>query len=301
MWIPCLICVDASFVRQVPQLVADCAVKGSLYCLIAISFTLAYSLNKSFQFTLAAFITLGGYLTLACEEWLRLPPFVAVAVGLIIVAGLAISLQSALYSPLEERDPTRLVVILASIGAYTILQNLVSFFWGDELQIFPISNSSWLVFGAHVTTPRIAICITAGFCCICLYFLLERTTLGSEIRAVADDRDLANIFGIPVKNILQSVVIASSVIAAFAGVLIGYDEGLQPTMGFEPFLLGISAAILGGIGSVPGACCGAFLMSLVEVFGVWKLPTYWQRGLVFTVVCIVIAARELPRGRRRIF
>jgi branched-subunit amino acid ABC-type transport system permease component len=241
---------------------------------------------------------LGAYLTWICEAWWRGPAFIAICGALIVVSALGVLLQSTLYSPLEERDSSRLGILLASLGAYIVLQNLVSLVCGDDLQMFLVSGHTWILFGAHISSIRLLICIVNLFSYAALILLLRRSIVGSVIRAVADDRELAGSLGISAKGVAFLVVTISSGLASLIGVLIGYDQGLQPTMGFEPLLMGVAAAIIGGVGSVTGALGGAFLMSFIEVFGVWPLPTYWQRGLVFTAVCAIVAVNVL-RGASR--
>src|ERR1051326_1168581 len=134
-----------------------------------------------------------------------------------------------------------------------------------------------------------AIAVFAG-----LLILLKFTRFGKAVKAIADDEEVAKIVGINTDKIISYVFFIGAGLAGLAGILVGFDTGVEPTIGLTLFLSGSIAAVIGGIGSVPGAFLGAFLLGFVENFGIWKFNGEWKAAIAFGLLIIFLLFR--PSG-----
>jgi branched-chain amino acid transport system permease protein len=188
------------------------------------------------------------------------------------------------------------VLLLASLGLYVLLQNTISLIYGDDLKslLHGQALQGISIFHATITTVQL---VTLGANAV-LYatvgFLFARSRFGITIRGVADDPELALIVGVDRDHVMILVFALGSALAAIAGIFIGFDTSLSPTMGFRALLMGVVAAIIGGVGSIPGSILGGLFVGFLQNVGVWKLPTEWQDGVVFLALIVFLLVR--PRG-----
>ena len=129
---------------------------------------------------------------------------------------------------------------------------------------------------------------------ILLSLFLKKTMFGKQVRAVSDDEEVARIAGIHTEKIIGWIFFIGSAIAGLGGILIGFDTGIQPTMGLNLLLKGVIAAIVGGVGSIPGAILGALLLGFAENFGIWKISGEWKDAIAFGLLIIFLVFR--PKG-----
>lgn len=288
--------LQSALTQQLLQFLASGISAGSLYAIVGVGFGISYSVCKYFQFTQAALIAMGAYIAWWCIHQGGLPVIAALVLAIGFAGCFGGGLQHLFYGSLVSRHSSRLVILLASLGAYIVLQNLISLLFGDEFLSLSSRDTPvpFILLSTRITFVQFLICLTNVFVCCAGIVLLKFTAYGRFCRAVADNRALAREYGVPVNRVLLGVSVLTSCIFAAAGILIGFDRGMGPTMGFDPLLMGVSAGIIGGIGNVFGIVSAALLMGLIEVFGVWRLPTQWQHGVVFAIVAFVAFLR--PNG-----
>jgi branched-chain amino acid transport system permease protein len=288
--------LQGALAQQLAQFLANGISAGSVYAIVGVGFGISYSVCKYFQFTQAALIALGAYMAWSCFHLAGLPMIVALVVAIGFTGCVGAGLQYFFYNTLVSRHSSRLVILLASLGAYIVLQNLISLLFGDEFLTLAKRDASvpLIVSSARITSVQLLIFVTNLLVCCGGILLLKFTAYGRFCRAAADNGELAREYGVPVTQVHLGVSFVTSCVFAVAGILIGFDRGMGPTMGFDPLLMGVAAGIVGGIGNVLGTVSAALLMGLVEVFGVWRLPTQWQHGLVFAIVAVVVFLR--PNG-----
>lgn len=186
-----------------------------------------------------------------------------------------------------------MVFLIASFGVFIFIQNLLQLLYGAQiltLRTGPIVEGYQIA--SAVITPIQILILSASLILLAVVWLaIEKTKIGKAIRAVADDPVGASVSGIyPEKTILYSFGIGS-LLAGMAGVLISLETNIEPTMGFNAILKGIIAAIIGGIGSIPGAVLGGFFLGIVENFGIWKIQAGWKDTIAFAVLIVFLLFR----------
>jgi branched-subunit amino acid ABC-type transport system permease component len=276
------------------QLIANGVFSGFLIALLAVGFGILYSASRFFVFTFGAAYVWSAYTVLLLGERITIP--LGIIVGMGIGSLLSIALEIVVYQPIRRRGDYALVVMLASIGAYIVLQNIVSMAFGDAariVQTWPI-HKGYLIFGDRLTGVQLVIMGTSTLALVLAWLFLYWYPIGKNLRAVTNDADLACVVGVKVDRVIQIAAGLGGGMAGLAGALTSLDTGVIPTMGFRGLLLGVVACILGGIGNLWGAVIGGFLLGILQQVAVWSLPTQWQDAIVFLVLIVVLIVR--PQG-----
>ncbi|BCQ29441.1 ABC transporter permease (plasmid) [Caballeronia sp. NK8] len=293
------------------QLLLNGLVIGSIYALAAVAYTLVYGVVRLVNFAFGELFMLGGFLTLtlmAKEIALFGIQVPMPALGFYIAAPLAIAGVAALgalidvvaYRPL--RNAPRLAPLITSIAISVLLQSVAQTVWGPTSLRFPplpVGGLPSLSLGADLTvTPsELAVFGCAIVAMLGVQFFVSATSLGRAMRAAAQDATAAYLVGIPVNRIICAAFVLGSALAAFAGIL--YAQSFQfvsPTMGFVPGLKALTAAVLGGIGSIPGAALGGVILGVVESLCAGYLPdgSVYQDALSFALLVLLLLVR--PQG-----
>jgi len=278
------------------QLVLNGFLAGSVYALVALGFGLIYRVTKFFHFAHGAVYAAGAYLAFALAALAGLPLPVAFPGAVAGATLLGMGMEWAVYRPLRKRRSSSLVLLLASLGLYTVLQNVISLGFGDDtktLRTWPV-REGLAILGARVTPIQVAI-----FCAsLCLFAatwaVVSRTRVGKALRAVANDPELALVSGIDSDRVILWAFGIGSGLAAVAGILVSLDVDMTPTMGMNALMMGVVALIIGGANSLPGAALGALLLGLAQHLGVWKIPSEWQDSIAFGVLLVFLLFR--PQG-----
>jgi len=278
------------------QLIINIIISASLYALVAFGFTLIYSTTRFFHFAHGIVFTSAAYFVYALYIFLKLPFALSVGLAILLSAGLGCLIDRAIYRPLRQRKSSSLVLLLASLGVYIVLQNLISLFFGDDTKSIRsgVVKEGLNVFGARITPIQITIIAVSIILLIGLVLLLKRTKLGKAIRAVSDDPELSSICGIDSERIILYVFAIGSALAGVAGILVALDVDMNPTMGMRFLMMGVVAVIIGGVGSITGTALGALLLGMAQHLGVWKISSQWQDAIAFAILLIFLLFR--PEG-----
>lgn len=281
---------------MITQFIVNGVIAGSIYALVAISFSLVYSTVRFFHFAHGAIYTLGAYLTFAFLTLLHFSFFTSVLLAIICTGLSGAAVELAVYRPMRKRKTGNTSLLIVSLGLLIVLQNLIALLFGDSTksirQGFP--SRVYGVLGARITSIQVMIIFGSIALSLLTWALLRFTRVGRRVRAVANDADLSTIIGVNTDRVILLVFAVGSGLAAGAAILISLDTDITPTMGFGALLLGVVAAVVGGIGSVPGSMLGGLLVGLTQHIGVWKLPTQWQDAIVFLILVAFLIAR--PQG-----
>jgi len=195
--------------------------------------------------------------------------------------------------PLRTAKAPNLVFLIASFGVFIFLQNVIQLIYGAQiltLRTGPVKEGHH-IFGAVITDIQLLILVVGCLLFAILWLFVQRTKLGKAMRAVSDDPLAASVVGIyPEKTIFASFAIGS-VLAGAAGILISLETNIEPTMGFSAILKGIIAAIIGGIGSIPGAVIGGFFLGIAENLGIWKIQAGWKDCISFAILIVFLLLR----------
>ena len=271
---------------------------GSVYAIIALGYTMVYGIAKMLNFAHGDVIMVGAYISYCVTESLGLPPIVSVLAAMVVCTVLGMTIERFAYKPL--RSATSLAVLITAIGVSYLLQNLALLIWGSTPRSFKsiVSNmNSVKLFDGRLTISAEAI-VTIIACIVIMVALTlftSKTKMGKAMRAVSEDKGAAQLMGINV-NVTISVTFAiGSALAAIAGVLLcSAYPNLLPTTGSMPGIKAFTAAVLGGIGSIPGAMLGGIVLGIIEIFAKAYISTQLANAIVFAVLIIVLLVK--PAG-----
>ena len=284
----------------VPQLIANSIITSATYALVALGFTLIYGTTKFFNMAHGAVAAVGAYTVLAISSIRPVGPIGligAVVIGVLAAAFLGYALEKIIYAPLRRRHASGMVLLVASIGAFTVIQALLAIFFTSQFQILAAHDTNSTVFeimGAVITKTQGIIIISAVVITAFISWALKKTLFGKAVRAINDDEEVARVVGINTEKIIGKVFFMGSAIAGLAGILIGFDTGLEPTMGMNMLLKGIVGSIVGGMGSIQGAVLGSFVLGFAENFGIWKISGEWKDAIAFGLLIIFLLWK--PKG-----
>lgn len=295
----------------IPQLIANSVIAGAIYALVALGFNLIYGATKFFNLTHGVIAAIGGYVVFYLTK--KIPNtfpsagsffngsiigiVIAVILGILVAALIGYLLDRFLYKKLRERKASQMVFLVASLGAFTCLQAFLAILFTSQFQTLGGNVGeivTYNIFGGIITKIQAVIIVSVFVIMFVLGVFLKKSLFGKSVEAISDDEQVAKIVGINTEKIIAVVFVIGSAIAGLAGVLVGFDTGLEPTMGMSLLLKGVIASIIGGIGNVYGGVLGAFLLGFVENFGIWKISGEWKDAIAFGLLIIFLLVR--PQG-----
>ncbi len=269
---------------------------GSVYAIIALGYTMVYGIAKMLNFAHGDVIMVGGYISLCAMSYLGLPPVVAILLAMLVCTGLGIAIESLAYKPL--RSASSLAVLITAIGVSYFLQNAALLIWGANPKVYPSVVSGTLsLFSGQLSVSYISL-VTVVACVvimIALTIFTSRSRMGKAMRACSEDKGAAQLMGINVNRTISLTFAIGSALAAVAGVLLcsSYPT-LMPTTGSMPGIKAFTAAVFGGIGSIPGAFLGGLLIGIIEALAKAYISTQLANSIVFAVLIVVLLVR--PAG-----
>ena len=270
---------------------------GSVYAIIALGYTMVYGIAKMLNFTHGDVIMVGAYISYCVTNYLGMPPLVGVLVSMVVCTLLGITIEGLAYKPL--RGTPSLAVLITAIGVSYFLQNAAQLIWSSNPKSFTsiVSNiQPFHLFGDLTITGEVIITVVASVVImIGLTWFTGSTRIGKSMRAVSEDRDAAQLMGINVNRTISITFAIGSALAAIAGVLMCSSiPTLTPTTGSMPGIRAFTAAVFGGIGSIPGAMLGGILLGIIETFAKAYLSTQFSDAIVFGVLIIILLVK--PAG-----
>ena len=285
------------------QLINGLAV-GGIYALVALGYTMVYGVLKLINFAHGDIFTIGAYLgmTLLVSGGLSgsMTPVLAVGLVVIIVFGLVallgVALERVAYRPLRKAN--RLAAVVSALGASIVFQNAVMLIYGARVYVYPenlIPTLTFNIFGLNVPLMRVIVIVSSLVLMLALYAFINRTRMGTAIRAVAIDQGAARLMGINVDRVISLVFFIGAGLGGVAGVMVGtYYGQIDFTMGWSYGLKAFTAAVFGGIGSIPGAFLGGLLLGVIEALGASYLAMAWKDAIAFLVLILILIIR--PTG-----
>ncbi len=303
-----------------PATLIDGTVLGLLYATIALGYTMVYGVLRLINFAHGEIFMIGGIAAIELLTFvlipLGLPPLVLLVLGLLfaalVSALVALAAERVAYRPLRKRRAPRLVPLITAIGLSLLLQDAVRFgesLFGNFIRPFPempLLDQGWNLGAGVIVSYKSLTILAVGILMLAfLYYLVNHTRLGQGIRAVAQDQRASTLMGIDVDRVVASTFAIGGALGGMAGVLYALQFGkLDPFAGFIPGLKAFTAAVLGGIGSIPGAMIGGVVLGLLEVLSGTFLPiltdgaigTDYKDIFVFGVLILVLIFR--PGGLR---
>lgn len=277
------------------QLLINGLIAGAIYALVASGFSLIYSICKFVHFAHGAVIAVAAYILYALFSLLGMNFWLAVILTIILISIFG-SIMNLIYKQLRKRKASNVILLIASFALLILIESLILLFFGADVKTIGfIKIAKGLeILGAIITPLQIFIVISSFVLFALLFFLMKRTKIGKAMRAVSDNKDVAEIVGISSERIYMWAFIIGSAIAGIGGILIALEQNLEPMMGTHLIIKGFTAAIIGGIGNIPGAILGAFLLGFSENFGIWFLPSGYKDAIAFVILFIFLLFR--PQG-----
>ena len=270
---------------------------GAVYAIIALGYTMVYGIAKMLNFAHGDVIMVGAYMSYCVTSYLGLPAVVGIAVAVAVCTLLGILIEGLAYKPL--RGVPSLAVLITAIGVSYFLQNAAQLIFGSAPKNFKsiVSMAPLSLFGGQITvTGEVLVTIAASIAImVALTMFTTKTRMGKAMRAVSEDRAAAQLMGINVNQTISMTFAIGSALAAVAGVLLcSTVPTLMPTTGSMPGIRAFTAAVFGGIGSIPGAMLGGILLGLIETIAKAYLSTQFSDAIVVLVLIVILLVK--PAG-----
>lgn len=270
---------------------------GSIYALIALGYTMVYGIIKLINFAHADVYMVGAYIGYFCMTTLHLGFFPSLLVAMLFCTLLGVIIEKIAYKPL--RNATRIAVLITAIGVSLFLEYGTMFFVTASVRSYPemtgLLAMNYKLGNIVITMQQILIVIITVALMVLLQFIVKKTRIGKAMRAVSLDQDAAELMGINVNSTISFTFALGSALAGAAGVLVGvYYNSINPLMGFLPGLKAFIAAVFGGIGIIPGAMIGGYVIGAVEVFVSGYGNSMYRDAIVFGILILILIVK--PAG-----
>ena len=293
--------------RQIILQLVNGVTLGGVYAMIAVGYTLVYGIMFMINFAHGEIFMFGAYAaffafsTLSASGTVSLPWLVAF--GIVLLVAMAISAcvgllaERTAYRPLREAP--RLTLLISAIGASIFLQNVMMLITQGRIKYYPdaalVKGSIPLLGGIALEKIGLLIIILSVVMMAALYTIIQKTKTGKAIRAVAEDRDTASLMGVNVNRIIVTTFFLGSSMAGAGGLMVGLrDTQINHMMGFLPGMKAFTAAVLGGIGNIPGAMFGGYFLGVAEALGAQFMPAEYKDVIAFSLLVLVLIFR--PTG-----
>jgi len=278
---------------MVIQALLNGLMSGALIAVPAIGFTTIFAVLRYPNFAVASYATIGAFAAWWANAGLGLS--VAPSLGLAFVTAGCVGVASEILALQKLRDEGALIVAIASIALNLVLENIVRFVFGNDMRGYDLPVARDLRFGALRVGPQQMNSLgMAVFIMAAVFAFLRYTRFGTAMRAVADNPDLARLKGIDPSRIADVAVFLGAGLSGVGGVLIGLDTSIDPLTGYRVLLSVFAAAVLGGLGSIPGAVVGALALGVAEELALLVTPATYRAAVGFFAILIMLTFR--PRG-----
>ena len=282
-------------VEQILQQLANGLILGSVYALLALGYTMVYGIIKLINFAHGDIYMIGAFMGYYLINTLHLNFFVALILSMVGTAILGVVIEFLAYRPL--RNSTRIAALITAIGVSFLLEYGMVFFVGANTRSFPqvIKTVRYTIGPVSISNIQLMILGISILLMVGLQFIVQKTKMGKAMRAVSVDSDAAQLMGINVNRTISFTFALGSALAGAAGVLIAlYYNSLEPLMGMTPGIKSFVAAVLGGIGIIPGAALGGFVIGLLETFATAVGLSDFRDAIVYAILIIILLVR--PAG-----
>ena len=269
---------------------------GSIYALIALGYTMVYGIIKLINFAHGEVFMIGAFTGFFAITYLELSFFPALLLAMATCSITGVLIERIAYKRL--RDSTRIAALITAIGMSLFIQYLFIYIRGAEPQAYPeneLPSSTIELFGIKINSQALLILAVSIILMIILQLIVQKTKIGRAMRAVSYDKDAARLMGINVDNTISATFAIGSALAGAAGVIFGiYYTKINPLMGLIPGLKAFIAAVLGGIGIIPGAMVGGFVLGIVETLVSAAGFSLWRDAAAFIILILILIFR--PSG-----
>lgn len=284
------------------QIIVNIIVSTSIYVLIALSFVVIYYPTKFFNIAHAATIVIPTYLTYFFARQLDLSLWIAIPLSVALVVVLGLLSEVCIYRPLRRREANSMMLLIASIGLHTLLQNSISMFWGDNIKSIRVEDTKVgnQFLGAYITDIQIVTILVSAIIFIGYVLFQKYNKIGRNIRAVSSNPELSNVLGIDSKKVILEAFAIASAIAGVTGILVVFDTDMTPTMGFDLLLYGVVAMIIGGVGSIGGLTGGALLLAIAQHLSAFYIGSQWMDAVAYFILILFLLLNPFGFSGKRL-
>ena len=270
---------------------------GSVYAIIALGYTMVYGIAKMLNFAHGDIIMIGAYVAFFALSYFHLPFPVVVLVSIAVCTVLGVVIERLAYKPL--RQASSLSVLITAIGVSYFLQNTAQLLWSSATKVFPsaLGNESLKLFSGKLSISYLTIItiLTCIVVMVCLTLFINKTKTGKAMRACSEDKGAAELMGINVDTTISITFAIGSGLAAIAAILLCLTyPSVYPTLGSMPGIKAFTAAVFGGIGSIPGALVGGLMLGIIETLSKAYISTQLSDAIVFGVLIVILLIK--PAG-----
>jgi neutral amino acid transport system permease protein len=268
---------------------------GSVYALGAVGLTLVYGILKLVNFAHGDFLTFGAYMAFLMNVTWGVPLVFAVVFAIVMTALLGVAFERIMWAPMRAKRAGLLQLLLMSIGLAFLIRYGIQYAWGTEIRSLDVNNVATVEFlGLRIGRTELIVIATGFVVLLGVGLLLRYSLLGKQMRALADDLDLAETSGIDTSRVILYTWLFAGGLAGLAGVLAGAVTDLRPELGFALLLAIFAAVVLGGIGDAFGALVGGIVLGLVIEWSTLFIESRWKTAIGFVVLILVLIVR--PQG-----
>lgn len=283
-----------------PQLLVNSLITGSIYALASSGLALSYGLLRILNFAHGHIMMVGAYTFLFFHVQQEMSFLTAAIFTTLFTIALGSAALRAFILPFLRMSS--LLPLITTIALGTILESIISIWFGVNVRSFPSSSVAESIewWGIYITPLQIFIIASALVILGLLGFIIHKTSLGLKVRAIAENQPAAESLGISSSMVRYAVFVLSTLLGAYAGILVGYETNIQPTMGGSYSIKAFAAMVLGGLGNIWGTIAGAFILGLVENLSIgldfwgYSLPAGYKDAFAFGIILVVLLAR--PQG-----
>jgi neutral amino acid transport system permease protein len=279
---------------ELAQLFINGLALGGIIALGSVGLTLVYGILRLSNFAHGDFLTLGAYFTLWVNSW-GVPVPLAMVAGCGLTIGAFVLTEVVLWGPVRRRYTSATTMMIMSIGLALFVRNGIILIWGSQNQNYNLPVWGAVRLGAvQVTTNRMVVLGLAVIAVMALHVLLQKTAVGRQMRAVADNPELAQVAGVDVQRVIGWTWVVAGGLTALGGAMYGLITAVRPNMGWFLLLPMFTTVILGGIGNPYGAIVGALVVGVAQEMSTYWLPSEYKLGVALAVMILVLLVR--PQG-----
>jgi len=274
----------------------------SIYLLLSYSFSIIYQATKFFHITHGIIITIGAYCVYSFSQLLGINIAVSIFISILFSTAIGLLFEIFPYRNLRQKKVSSLVLLIASLGIYIVFQNLISLIFGDSSKSFTTGeiNVGQAFLGAFITKTQIAIIFISISLVFIVNYVIRKTKIGKNIRAVSSNSDLSNILGINSNIVILWVFGLGSALASIAGILVAFNTDMTPTMGFNLLLYGVVTMIIGGVGSIWGLVGGSILLAAAQQLGTYYISSKWMDAIIYIILILFLIWKPLGFSGKRL-
>lgn len=280
---------------MISQIIVNIFFSTCIYLLIATALTLTYRTSNFFNLAQASYMVLSAYFLYLFYIFFHLSLFLSILFAVICTVITSVICELGIFEQMRRKNYSSFTLLIASIGLYTVIQNLISLIFGDETKSIRTGEvkTGYEILDAYVTDIQIISATTSIFLFVALLIFFRVSLLGKLILAVSSNSDLSNIYGINSTRVILWTTVMSSILISIVGIFIAYDLDLTTSFGFRYFLYGAVAMIIGGVNSHKSLALGSLILASIQNLSAYYTDTKWMDAITYIILISFLVWKPL--------